>query len=245
MKRRVVLLSLLPMIFVGGCSWTPKPVEDALQPPAPPAPEKPKAPHELGSLWSVDSRWNDIYSAAPTRQVGDVLIVKLTDAMRDQVLAVFPLEPAKPEDKDTKKKEAPQNEVREHENDTKSIEVVIKDVLPRNVFHVTGTATIRIGPKLGVIAVDAKVHEKDIAADDSVNADSLFGSKLEAVEAVTSALRKLSGLDRESHSKLVRAAPADRDSTNDQGTGNGPPNAQNASGGAANAPALSPSETPK
>ena len=207
MKHFLVTISFLSLL-AGCASWTPEPVKEAMKPAPPPPVEKPRAKPEYGSLWTVDSRWNDIYAAAPSRQNGDSLSVKVSDAMRTRLLALVPADQPKPEDPKDKEKEkekksdekkdqrGSREESADHLSDTRAIEVVVKEVYPRGVFRIGGTATVRIGPRSLTVALDGKIHEKDIASDDSVPADSIFGMSLENVPAVNDVLHRLTGEDR-------------------------------------------------
>ncbi|MFM8270681.1 MAG: flagellar basal body L-ring protein FlgH [Pseudomonadota bacterium] len=70
------------LMFLGGCAWfTPSKNEVEIQPPPKvthyPQQKPRKINRELGSLWSEDSSWNQMYSPTQTRAPGDIVTIKL------------------------------------------------------------------------------------------------------------------------------------------------------------------------
>jgi flagellar basal body L-ring protein FlgH len=70
------------LVLLGGCSWfTPSKNEVEIQPPPKvthyPQQKPKKIQRELGSLWSEDSSWNQMYSPTQTRAPGDIVTIKL------------------------------------------------------------------------------------------------------------------------------------------------------------------------
>lgn len=152
---------------------------------------------EPGSLWSDRSEWNDVYSAPPTRAVGDILMVKLTPRFKNQALRRLELEyppsinekksaktikkkavaeaAAKPADKKGKKDEPVEPAVPESE----SIYATIMEVLPRKVYRVAASETLRIGDRNPVVTFEGEVRDRDVGQDDAVSADNVMHLGLE------------------------------------------------------------------
>jgi flagellar basal body L-ring protein FlgH len=70
------------ILSLGGCAWfTPSKNEVEIQPPPKvthyPQQRPKKIQRELGSLWSEDSSWNQMYSPTQTRAPGDIVTIKL------------------------------------------------------------------------------------------------------------------------------------------------------------------------
>ena len=199
--------------FLSGCATAPPPrVEDAPKPP--PVVEAPKPKpymRELGSLWSPDSRWNDIFSSAPLRFEGDVLTIHLTDTMLARITGVIPRDPFKPENKpgnkndgqkgsskggkgdskDNSGAQAKQDSGGDRKDDSSTVEAVIKEVLPRGVFRVSVNQTVSIGSSHPTIILEGKVHERDIATDESFSSDALFNVSLNLSPTFTDQLKRL------------------------------------------------------
>ena len=80
---------ILMILITFGCSWFSKNREDAVELPPPrilqSVQAKKMAKHEVGSLWSEDSKWNDVYSPTTTRQPGDIITIRVTDSLKSRV----------------------------------------------------------------------------------------------------------------------------------------------------------------
>ena len=199
------LTGLIVLLFLGGCWSAPPPrAEDA--PKSPPAAEAPKPKpfvHELGSLWSPDSRWNNMFAVAPLRSVGDVLSLKLTDPVLAMITGTIPREPIKRGAKKDAKKDGSKGGKEsaaepkqdsgggETKDDTLTVEAVIKEILPNGIFLLSVYQTVTIGSNHPTIILEGKVHERDIATDESLSTDAMFNVSVKLAPTFTDQLKRL------------------------------------------------------
>ncbi len=185
---KAILIILLIIVAVGsliGCASTPE-VEERKEM-KPMSRQMGRLPHEPGSLWSEDSRWNSMFSVASMRVVGDNITVKLSDRLRAQLLeqadkelsekvAKLKQEKATEKAKDPKAATSPDGKDKPEgeKADTKEITVTIKEVLPKGVFIVTTKQSVVLGSQPAYVSLDGLVKEKDITNDDTVSSDSVF-----------------------------------------------------------------------
>ena len=199
-----------------GCSWFSKAnKDDMVELPVPrilSSVTQPKpAKREPGSLWSEDSKWNDIYSMTPARQAGDVIMIKVENALKAQIArvvaaktgkkvedikaaglginpeaAVVTREPAsRLDEKKTADKvpEAPPPVATKKDHETKKVEATILEVLPRGLYRISANQGLHVGgPEEPFVALEGNVREREVAADDSVSSDALIGVKLDVVD---------------------------------------------------------------
>lgn len=164
MKR----LFILPLIAFSACSLF-EPVGEmfSTKEPLKAKPIKMVAKREPGSIWREDSRWNDFYSAAPSRNVGDVITIVLEESFKTRFRQLT-------------KKENKKNDGSASNQDTPNFEATIQDIPSRGVYTVSAGKQIRVGNQEGVVLVEGNIRERDIHADDSMSSDALFNLKLEA-----------------------------------------------------------------
>ena len=166
----------IPVLLLSACAELP-PVAEAPKPKKLlPAPKPKEVVREPGSLWSEDSRWNDIYSSAPTRAVGDSITVKVGGDLRDKMTTVSKPVQVAVQTKEEGPKDTTSAEVAQGSRE-KTFEASIHEVLPKGVFKVTAVEPVENGK--GYLVVNARVRERDIASDDTVPSEALIGTSVE------------------------------------------------------------------
>jgi flagellar basal body L-ring protein FlgH len=202
MSRYLNLLLLSNLIFFNACSWFSKSKEGPLEY-APrvvnsiPPPKPPK--REPGSLWSEDSRWNDIYNPTQGRYPGDVVIIKMNPGLKAKILAMTAPPEREKDKKEDKNKDKDEKEMKEakkdagkeeaapaanaqsSQNDTKSIEATILEVLPRGIYKISANRGVHIGAKDPYVTLMANAREKDITGEETVSSDALFNVQMEII----------------------------------------------------------------
>ena len=209
-RKGITLGLLVGLIFISACSWFSKSKDTEVLEYAPrvvnsiPAPKPPQ--REPGSLWSDDSRWNDIYSPTQARYPGDVATVKISPALKAKILAASEAalseeqkeSRAKEKEKIMKegkgaKEEAKSNKgeavaagtggnAQASQNDTKQFEATIMEVMSRGVYKLSANKGLHIGAKDPYVAFTASARERDIMGDEAVSSDSLFNIQLEVIK---------------------------------------------------------------
>lgn len=150
--------------------------EDVVQN-APPKVEVVTAPikREPGSLWSENSRWNEIYSLPSTRSVGDVVFIKPTEAFKRVLVSRL----QSPSPGDAKKtttdivKAEPQIDL---ENVT--FAATIKEVQRRGIYRVSSEQRFTLGQKEKKLLLEGNIRERDIGSDDMVGSDLFYSVNL-------------------------------------------------------------------
>lgn len=204
------VLAMLILVGMTGCSWfstTRKEVE--IQPPPKVthiAQQKPKKmQRELGSLWSDDSQWNQMYSPTQTRVPGDIVTVKLDKkflSRLEQAIQRPPLDPMMPsESGDSQKDKSAQKDKGEASKNIKDskegkesamaptssikppevVEVTIVEALPRGVYRVAANHGIKPAADSPFVYIQGMLREREIASDDTANSDSLLDLKFESI----------------------------------------------------------------
>lgn len=211
------IVYLIIVLVTFGCSWFSKSKEDLIELPPPRLLQSvlPKKPvkRELGSLWSEESKWNDIYNVGPSRQPGDMITVRVTDSLKARIAQLVaaktgkssaeirnggnPLPSPQPQaaaapaasgadrgpasTKDTK--EADKSADKKKDYDTKAFEATILEVMPNGIYRIASNQGLKVGgPEEPYVALEGNLREKEVAADDTVSADSLLATKLELVD---------------------------------------------------------------
>ena len=210
--RRVLFLLL--MTSLSGCSWfntTKNEVE--IQPPPKVthvAKQKPKRiKRELGSLWSEDSSWNQMYSPTQTRTAGDIVTIKLDKkfmSRMEQAIRRPVSEEVKGEDKENKKVKAKDKtpekaEIESNPEESNSvqssrgpasvanntyklpetIEVTIVEALPRGFYRVAANHGFKPAADSPYVYIQGVLREREIASDDSASSDALLDLKFESI----------------------------------------------------------------
>jgi len=191
------------LLFIGltGCSWF-TPSKDTVEILPPPKvthvpQQKPKrVEREIGSLWSDDSSWNQMYSPTQTRAPGDIVTVKLNKnfmARLEQAVLRPTLPPEKEnEDKGKKKevvtkKEEPERNVssdKEKKSVSKlpeTVEVTILEILPRGVYRVAANHGFKPAEDAPYVYIQGMLREREIAADDTASSEALLDLKFESL----------------------------------------------------------------
>lgn len=194
--KKVVSLGLFSLLFFIGCGSKPAVVVDTFVPKPVPPPAPKVIRREPGSLWSEESRWNEIYTVAASRQAGEVLQMKISDAFRAKILAQIPPLPVKEEAKSDSKKDSKNKKdkkeaepaeakattpVAEAKPETKTIEVTIQDVLPRGAYNVFSSQMMTFNNRDVLVTAQGNLREKDITNDPSTTTDALFNTQLDVV----------------------------------------------------------------
>lgn len=199
MFRRTIFILLVTHLT--SCSWfTPsKDTVEILPPPKVthvPQQKPKKIEREIGSLWSDDSSWNQMYSPTQTRAPGDIVTVKLNKnfmSRLEQAVSrpAIPLEKEK-EDKGKKKEVAPKQEEPDRnlssEKEKKStsklpetVEVTILEILPRGVYRVAANHGFKPAEDAPYVYIQGMLREREIAADDTASSEALLDLKFESL----------------------------------------------------------------
>lgn len=191
---RIFLLVLFFLMTVFGCSS-----QEVAAPKKKAEPELPKPrTRELGSLWSDDSRWNDVYADAPSRLVGDVVTVKLTEPMKARILqkAEAPMLAAQ---KEKEKKEAdpkapatqaaaapaPVAPGKVAQIDAPPLmRATIQEILPRGIYVISGMETVKVKDMEPTIKLTGRVRDRDLDAEDAVSSDAIQNLDLQVKPTV-------------------------------------------------------------
>lgn len=169
------LISLI--VLLNACtSWVSKPTEQLLMaPPPPPVVAKPRVmvvpppEKEPGTLWTENSRWNEVYAISQTKKNGDIVFIKPSEEFRNLVASYGGKMP-----------------IRKSENPNVPVEVIpivttIREVLPRNIFRISGQTNSLVVDGETDVRFVAKIRERDIAEDDSMNTDLMFDLSFEVI----------------------------------------------------------------
>jgi flagellar basal body L-ring protein FlgH len=189
------------VFYLFGCSWF-SPSKDEVEILPPPKvthipQQKPKRiQREIGSLWSDESSWNQMYSPTQTRAPGDIVTVKLNKnfmARLEQAVRRPDLNPEKEVDNKDKKKEKelikPETEsvaLGEKEKSPaiklpETVEVTILESLPRGVYRVAANHGFKPAIDAPYVYIQGMLREREIAGDDTASSDALLDLKFESL----------------------------------------------------------------
>lgn len=194
---------MLAFVALSSCSWF-SPSKDEVEILPPPKvthipQQKPKRiQREIGSLWSDDSSWNQMYSPTQTRAPGDIVTVKLNKnfmSRLEQAVRRPELAPEVEDDKKTKKNQKEPKKVEEanstvtsNEKDKKpaltlpeTVEVTILESLPRGVYRVAANHGFKPAQDAPYVYIQGMLREREIAADDTASSDALLDLKFESL----------------------------------------------------------------
>ncbi len=187
---RYALLCLLAAGALAGCSML-EPVAE-VKPPAPaPAPARKVVVRELGSLWSEESLWNNMYTAGVARVSGDMITIKLDEAFRKRLASyklVDPKEVAKAkeaadkaaEKSDGKGNRAPAAVAPKEENlGPLVLRGNIEEVGQRGVYRIQVTDSLQLGDWQPYIVLKGRVRDRDINSTDEIEVASIVDMTLE------------------------------------------------------------------
>lgn len=204
--KEIVFIGVV--LFLTSCSWFSmgrKEVE--IQPPPKvthfPQQKPKKLQRELGSLWSDDSHWNQMYSPTQTRAPGDIVSIKIDKKFLSRLEQAIQRPPEEPEltaassTKETKKEadktkeptkpvveasNAPSNSAVQNNFKTpEKIEVTIIEALPRGLYRVAANHGFKPAADAPFVYVQGMIRDKEIASDDSASSDALLNLKFESI----------------------------------------------------------------
>jgi len=180
-----VILALLLAAVLGACAGigtrpeAPRPGVAAIPVPKP-------ARRAPGSLWSEDSHWNQMYSESAQRVPGDMLTIRVSDGLKAQMIeriASSRTPEKKEEPQGDKKPAAPSPPVAETKAQPphaepavpKSLQATIREILPRGIYTIEASETIRTGNRAAVLKISGRLRERDLDDSDTVSSDALQG----------------------------------------------------------------------
>ena len=179
------LLAILPCLFFFACGML-KPIGES-------SPTKPNSnlaslKREPGSLWSENSKWNELYSAASGRSVGDGIRVRIGPSLKSRLRLLADKDPGKyppespPKDNRALASVAPPTAAAATTTDEDPIylDVTIKEIQPKSVFRVVTNQTIRFDNREAKLQLEGNVRERDIAMNDTASSDDMFNVAVEA-----------------------------------------------------------------
>jgi flagellar basal body L-ring protein FlgH len=152
----------MAVMAMAGCS-TLEEVEQAALPP--PLPQKKIVQRELGSLWSEDSMWNHVYTAASARVVGDIISIRLDEAFQNRVAKL------KPESRN--EEAAAAGAATPKSAGDIVLRGTIEDVGARGVYRISASDTLRMGNWEPYLILKGRVRDRDINAVDEVSVASV------------------------------------------------------------------------
>ncbi len=127
--------------------------------------EKKEAPREPGSLWSEDSRWNTLYNMQARRRVGDRLFISMTEKLREAITSK--LKESYPDDRDALA-------VIESARLAGTIREITKD----GAYKIESEPSVFFGKNERDIKIEGLIREQELAADDSVGANTIADLKV-------------------------------------------------------------------
>lgn len=191
------------VLVLSSCSWfSPSKNEVEILPPPKvthiPKQKPKRIQREIGSLWSEESSWNQMYSPTQTRAPGDIVTIKLDKKFMSRLeLAVKRPDPVteaegdskdKKADKEQKLKNPDADRVLSSEKDKKnttqlpeSIEVTILESLPRGVYKVAANHGFKPAEDAPYVYIEGMLREREIASDDTAQSDALLDLKFETL----------------------------------------------------------------
>lgn len=180
MIRKILLA--IPVCFLAACSSTPEKVETIVVNEAPPRPSLKMVRREPGSLWSEDSRWNDIYSVGPSRVLGDTVRIKLSTDIKERISRLVDPQKGLGAEKAAEgtAKMVVQEVLSPVREESNFMEAAVTEVLPRGFFAVRALQTIRVGTQETRVELFGNVREKDIDQADTVTSENVINLNLNA-----------------------------------------------------------------
>lgn len=151
---------MMAALALAGCSTLEEVVQTA--PPQPVVPKK-TVHRELGSLWSEDSMWNHVYTAASARVVGDIISIRLDEAFQNRVAKLKP---------ESRAEEVPGAVAAKAAGDI-VLRGTIEEVGARGVYRISASDTLRMGDWEPYLVLKGRVRDRDISAVDEVNVASV------------------------------------------------------------------------
>jgi flagellar basal body L-ring protein FlgH len=176
-----LLMAALAMGALAGCAAleeapvvVPKPVVTVKKP----------AARELGSLWSEDSMWNHVYTAAAARVVGDIVSIRLDEAFQKRLLRLKPESGNRSTASETGSAPGASGAVDPNAGATTSELVLrgtIDEVGPRGIYKISATDTLRMGNWEPYIVIKGRVRDRDINVADEVQVANVVDLGLEVL----------------------------------------------------------------
>jgi len=167
----------------------------------PPKPKLREVHREPGSLWTEDSRWNDLYSVVPSRITGDILKVKINEELKQKLARILDPQKTIGASKESLAQAALETKAlgnadpRTKEPEAEFLDASITEILPRGVFAISARQVVRLGTVQTRVELSGNVREKDIAQDDSVQSDAILNMNV-ATNIVPGEFKPIEAVDR-------------------------------------------------
>ncbi len=178
---RVALLSAFVFAALAGCAVMDE-IKDAKTAPAPIVKRAP-APKELGALWSEDSMWNHVYTAAAARVTGDIITIRIDDSFKTRIARMSDREIESGDKKEGDRAPAAAT-------DTPPGEMVIRgsieEVGARGIYRIAAGDVLRMGKWEPYIIVKGRVRDRDIDGNDEVKVADIVDLTLEVSNSAPS-----------------------------------------------------------
>jgi len=215
MKTLLTVLVVFCLFSISGCSWFAASKNEVLIQPPPkvthfPSQKAKKIQRELGSLWSEDSNWNQMYSPTQTRAPGDIVTIKVDkkflSRLEQAIKRPDPEPVASSEDKKDSKDKKDKKEMKDVpalaasadsgqasegrgpaslNNPTvklpETVEVTIVEALPRGGYRVAANHGFKPAADAPFVYIQGVIREREIAEDDSAPSDALLDLKFESI----------------------------------------------------------------
>lgn len=215
MMKTVSLGVLAPLFLAAlftGCSLFTGAKEETVVIPPPKITHNPyqkahQTVRDLGSLWSDDSYWNQMYSPTQSRVPGDIVTVKVTKPFLARLEMGLkrptPVVEEKKDGKDEKKDpaaaaardlaSAPAADgttppgrgpaVLPGAKLPESFEVTILEALPRGMYRVAANHGFKPAVDSPFVYIEGVLREREIAQDDTVNSEALLDLKFDTIKS--------------------------------------------------------------
>ncbi|MBY0372115.1 flagellar basal body L-ring protein FlgH [bacterium] len=177
------LLALFLACALMGCAS--EPVVEAPKPRLTTSVRKP-APRELGSLWSEDSTWNNVYTLAAARVSGDIVTIRLDEAFKKRLVA------SSTEGREWEKRLAKAAAAQNGDRAPASTGPVdktnpsdlflrgnIEEVGTRGVYRITVGDTLHLNQWDPYVVLKGRVRDRDIDASDEIKVADIVDLEFE------------------------------------------------------------------
>ncbi len=201
---------LLLAILAVGCSSMSKEEEKVVVNEPPPKPKLREVRREPGSLWTEDSRWNDLYSVVPTRILGDIIKIKINESLKGKLARLIEPQKTFGSSKESLAQAALETKAlgnadpRTKEPEADYLDAAITEILPRGVFTVVARQVVRLGTVQTRVELAGNVREKDIAQDDTIQSDTILNLNL-TTAVVPGEFKPTEAVDRKIVEKTEKA----------------------------------------
>lgn len=209
--KRALLYLIASCLLVSCSSWFGSKDEERMVVNEPPPKPKLREVHrEPGSLWTEDSRWNDLYSVVPSRITGDILKIKINEELKQKLAKILDPQKTLGATKESLAQAAVETKAlgnadpRTKEPEAEFLDASITEILPRGVFAVAARQVVRMGNVQTRVELSGNVREKDIAQDDSVQSDAILNLNVNTA-IVPGEFKPLEAVDRKAAETVSKA----------------------------------------